>query len=577
MKSYIVLKCHHPESDLVVDLGDDADVDAYVRGVVFENGLYSMQLVYYSDLDIKEGEILIDDQPIADLEAASVQGERKEMRVVFKIQHDSRNRAYPFLMLMDAVHLRAEVTFEDDSTATLCSSRILVTTKSQEDQTNIDEMLSFLAAYDRHDSGIFSEADEASFALQTFQRFLHRALYALRLHGREYRDAYFSGNLRNLRGGGEGPLFWERRGAGFALGYRHGPATPTPLEAQEVFAFFAELLERSEAIYGEFCELIAKYTKEHELLQARVPSQYSAPVLATQMLRIRSANQEREMLRLLIHQLRVTLSGLVPLRAIRRQAVFPTRERRLYVHPIFFDLMTFGLSERVVSLKRHEFLFRIDSLSRLYEYYCLIRLLRWIEALGYGPDEREDESFRYPAQFAAFTSYSLIHNTFYRRKGRYVLTLYFCPVVYGDRVENGIDLIRTSGGDSHYSNYNKTGNYYTPDFLLQLRSQNATKCLILDAKFQSRHTILRGAMEESISKYFHQIRSISGEREQMVYLLQGRSDEYAQPLWSYENSTLFGARRVSDFGILRCMPDVDATESFAKLLGELERRVDRMQ
>ena len=120
-----------------------------------------------------------------------------------------------------------------------------------------------------------------------------------------------------------------------------------------------------------------------------------------------------------------------------------------------------------------------------------------------------------------------------------------------------------------YTPYNKTGNYYSPDFVLKI-SGKKDAYLILDSKFQTRNTILKGHMEEVISKYFIQIRDENFERSQYVYILQGRTDECLNMLWNYENNESLRKKDISTFGIIQFSPDVKMNIYFDDILAKLE-------
>ncbi|MDO5717003.1 MAG: hypothetical protein Q4Q17_04310 [Tissierellia bacterium] len=562
MRCFLALKCHFPEDDMIVNLTPGEGEHGFAKGCIYENGLYSITFAYYGDRKIKEGEVYIEDQLIAELENMEESGDRKSMRLMYKTHYGYKDRGYPFLMLLDSIRIKLTVTFEDGEEMLLTSNQILVVTKNAEDRTNIAEMLHYIDGGEALRMGIFKGADDGPTMIFKLNTYLAEVITFFERYGSQYVEILTSGNRKKEIGCCKLP------GIHFALGSSKKILGVKKREAMELVQFLRLLFHRSLSIYQSFVSLWDSYRIEYTSLKACVPEEFSAPILTAHS--IRSERAARECSRLSRH-----LSSLLRiLKALPRilgekSTPYPEYPREQYANPILFDLMVRWPLGNQNAIQPEDFIFQIDSLNKLYEYYCLVRLLRFFSKQGYVPDGMADDSFHYETKNMVFENEKNVLNTYYRRKGEVHMTLYFQPLIYRDRVVNGLELVRTTGADSNFSTFNKTGNYYSPDFIIKMEGHR-TLYLILDAKFQTRHTILKGHMDQVISKYYTQVRSIDGKRNQKVYILQGRTDTYTNNLWSYENSDALGEHFISDFGILQFSPDISGNGEFQKMLLTME-------
>ncbi len=170
--------------------------------------------------------------------------------------------------------------------------------------------------------------------------------------------------------------------------------------------------------------------------------------------------------------------------------------------------------------------FNLKSLTKLYEYYCLQRLLQQMKEEGFtacppAPGKEAAYTYSYlnhPSQYENETS---VANTYHFTRGKAEVTLYYEPSISDVAFENGLNLYRLhrerKWGPSHY----------TPDFVLKIRTAEHTDYFILDAKFAKSHKIPE-RLTEVILKYFAGLGTSSPqERITMVWTLQGRVDEHA--------------------------------------------------
>ncbi|MDD7761719.1 MAG: hypothetical protein PT956_03565 [Firmicutes bacterium] len=518
-----------------------------------------MNLVIYSLSEVKEGEVYIDEQLVGELELIDCQSDRSEYKIIYK-GIGNKDKGYPFLMMLDTIRLNVRLIFEDDSELTLSSARVLVTTKNIADQKNIDEMIYYIIGAKGLSNDMSSSYNENSITLNNLNRYLARFLRLYNNYRQFYEVGVAAGNYKNN--------IEHKPCRNCFIGGTRTCEYRIDEEREAIMNFIYELYSYSIKIHHEIIQLTKQNEIKYNRLLDSIPEGYSAPVIVIYHLRIETAFNSCAKLASNISKMKSILirNGFHKDRVNKKVIL-----REHFINPIFWEYMNKWKNARKMNIKYHEFYFSIDSLDKLYEYYCLARILEGLRAMGYRPGELRDAQFYYESKNDIFQNEVHLFNTFYREKDGIKLTLYFQPLIYRHSDNNKIGLIRTTGGDSNFTNFNKTGEYYSPDFILKFEGKS-TKYLILDAKYQTRNTILRGHMDQIISKYFTQIRSIDGKRDQMVYVLQGRVDGDTDN-WAYENVDQISDNFYSDFGIFQFSPDVNKNTDLMKLIARLEQEV----
>lgn len=145
----------------------------------------------------------------------------------------------------------------------------------------------------------------------------------------------------------------------------------------------------------------------------------------------------------------------------------------------------------------------IKKLDRLFEYYCLYALLNMFLNRGYSIDIKNSGFFSYSAvtNGKVETDHE-VRNTFRLRSDKAEATLYYQPVIYSYRFENGIRIFRNT----------ESNNFYTPDFVIRIKDltteDSADDYLIFDAKFSSGDAIQNTYMRDLIRKYYTEITTV---------------------------------------------------------------------
>jgi len=172
---------------------------------------------------------------------------------------------------------------------------------------------------------------------------------------------------------------------------------------------------------------------------------------------------------------------------------------------------------------------RIKTIDKLFEYYCLHRLLQMFVMAGFDieVENKSMKNFKYKKCYEPFVDEN-IANTFILVRDSQKVTLYFQPIIYSDVFENGIELFRTTD----------FANTFCPDFLIKVYDNNkkTNYYAILDSKYSTRKTIKDYELKDMVLNYTSQLSGINPDSIKMMWLLQGRIDE--TKTYYYHNSPL---------------------------------------
>ena len=172
-------------------------------------------------------------------------------------------------------------------------------------------------------------------------------------------------------------------------------------------------------------------------------------------------------------------------------------------------------------LGRDELLLSFISTSKIYEYYCLIKMLCHITRnTDYDLKESKCISYRVNNSYYEDTKYN---NTFIFGNGISKITLYFQPVIYdNDRAFNGLYLFRNTSTNAKKDN-NKKGKTYTPDYIIKFEYDSTVDYIILDAKFSTNENIRLHQLQELVYKYIFSISTLNkNDHKKGLYILCGK-------------------------------------------------------
>lgn len=141
------------------------------------------------------------------------------------------------------------------------------------------------------------------------------------------------------------------------------------------------------------------------------------------------------------------------------------------------------------------YFFKLKKLSKIFEYYTLLKIREGIE--GHGASLQMTDCIIYDQE----KEISDINNYY-----RYVqndnsslkIEVYYEPYIYRDRIIKGLNLYSTGYKVLYGMQENK---FWTPDFVIKISMENKETYFILDSKFSSFKTVKKYRMTEIINKY----------------------------------------------------------------------------
>ena len=225
------------------------------------------------------------------------------------------------------------------------------------------------------------------------------------------------------------------------------------------------------------------------------------------------------------------------------------------------------------SLEKERLILQVKTLDKLFEYYCLLRLLKLLADNGYQKANVKEPVFKfdYVSADEHYQNEKDVANTYLLSNGEVTATLYYQPVISAVQFENDLTLFRTTKPPA--------GNpdYYTPDFVLKFASsEDDEEYAIFDAKFSSRANIKKHSLPEVIRKYSCEISAASrSSAPKMVWVLQGRVNGSENAIWKYHNSQLASTYRpITSFGIVSINTAVEIRQ---RLWNEIRSSISLLQ
>ena len=190
-----------------------------------------------------------------------------------------------------------------------------------------------------------------------------------------------------------------------------------------------------------------------------------------------------------------------------------------------------------VEFDREKVVSSVKTIDKLYEYYCLIKLIKMLTNSGYkfADEDNMSKNYTYSPRTLRYDPETNVANTYYLENEEYSTTLYYEPVIYNYQTTatNGIELYRTT---------DQRENYYCPDFLLSFINKTTGKTMyfILDAKYSNRYNLRKyNTLFNSIKKYHLELATTNEDSKlNMIWLLQGKTDKDLWDIDYYHNSQM---------------------------------------
>lgn len=214
----------------------------------------------------------------------------------------------------------------------------------------------------------------------------------------------------------------------------------------------------------------------------------------------------------------MNLKGAILKQPPKFTPVFRTINAYRQIYQVIIDWFSCGSYD----LSKEELLLSFISTSKIYEYYCLVKFLRYMD--------KKTEYKLISSQRVIYSNANRYyvntkHNnkfTFQNDKAR--LVLYFQPVIYNnDKVINGLRLFRNTSTNCK-SNATGKGSSYTPDYVLKKEYADHSEYLIMDAKFSTPDNIRYHSLQDLVYKYLFSISPLDiNDKINGMYIICGKT------------------------------------------------------
>lgn len=301
-------------------------------------------------------------------------------------------------------------------------------------------------------------------------------------------------------------------------------------ENRVVMGFIQTVLHNATKIYNDYKGVIssnkfdsddALMLKQGQLVRVNVnqavaqeqahAAGYQAPIVALKDMQLNMTKTALEKLQDYIGELNniyINYHKIFPINSIflrhfpRKAKAFQEIKPYAQVFGAIMDWFRYG----DFTLAKDQLFLNVKTLDKIYEYYCLYRLLDMLIDKGFQPDaDNASYIFDYPLADKYAERDLFVANTYQLTRGKQKVTVYYQPVISNSRFDNGIYAYRTT---KHASGTIATApefNFYCPDFVLKFSSGEGLAgdddYLFFDAKFSQGRNIIAHYIDNLIQKY----------------------------------------------------------------------------
>lgn len=171
--------------------------------------------------------------------------------------------------------------------------------------------------------------------------------------------------------------------------------------------------------------------------------------------------------------------------------------KQVYHYRLCFECMVKWFELGDYSFNHLNYLFKLKTLSRIFEYYCLIKLQAAIVHCGYAYTEGSRVLYDLEDDIEEINNqYKFIG------KGQEI-TLLYEPSIWANKMSEEINLYSTGYNFSKC----KWNDRWTPDFVIKIKTNVKEYYYILDAKYSNAQNVKKRYIPELVLKYSTQIAS----------------------------------------------------------------------
>lgn len=578
-----ILSCNSPGQKIEVNLADSlvdmSSVDLSKCAMVFEDGSYeiSLECDQHNRLDVEEVAVCVNGKQVGHIK---LEPDTNVIRGYTKYENNNYQKQ-PFLLHYDLAVVSFILSFVDGSSKEYFTDFLLCISKNEEDVSNIQNMLQELIAFDdsqvgewifsdvkQHESNSFYEGKWNKHAYKSLSSYIQLLEQVIACYKNNY--AYFKTQGKHTLQQSNVLVPYEKvkkisrdsfnwimqntdqlADVPYVSGIQHERKnylpyqikTDTNLKSWDVYenrvviAFLHTALLNAKQIFTEFDRDILNEARIISKIHGTIPKEYCAPIITIKSLQVSfgrtlldKLNQSIDNLQNLYRQYKMLFDiQITTLTALPRKTM-TFCEIKPYAQVFEIIIRWFQYGE--YSLEKERLILQVKTLDKLFEYYCLLRLLKLLADKGYQKQNVKKPVFKYDYTSADenYKNEKDVANTYMLNNGSVAVTLYYQPVISASKLENNLTLYRTTSQKG----------YYAPDFVLKFYSSDHNEeYVIFDAKFSSRDTIIKYRLPDAILKYSAQFAVASDIRvPKMVWALQGRVDPTKNFIWKCHNSPL---------------------------------------
>ena len=181
-----------------------------------------------------------------------------------------------------------------------------------------------------------------------------------------------------------------------------------------------------------------------------------------------------------------------------------------------FEFMHKWFNSGEYDLSKDELVLSFLSTSKIYEYYCLIKLKSALLSNGF----TINRGYKYEYREDRYYKNTRYNNTFQFSKEDIIITLYYQPkVCNGNDLQSSLfdsnEILLYRNSSLSLNNYELRGKhcYYTPDYIIKISKQDKAYYWIMDAKFSKEKNIQEYQLTDLVWKYLFSISAVKSTDE----------------------------------------------------------------
>lgn len=571
MKNQLFLNCALYSEEIGISLFTENPlfIANYIQDdpIIYEDAAYSGRIVI-DEPEKKISRILVqlNENEIGNVEFSLVN--KKIVGDIRFYKHD-QDISQPFLLQCDMVEVCFKILYEDNTLSWLYSPYLLCVSKSQDDTENTENMLGELLQYDndkinkwifqkdirnKRQEGMLEGAmrPKAYKSILSYLQLAEQIVNCYRNCLPYFRNSpkhsvskvYEMKKYSELRKFTQKDLTWLSHNlkqlslcdSHTAIEYDGDYYLPLNVMSERkkfnydiyenriIISFLKYLVSDIYKLKEELEKEVINEEQVYRKLQGISLNGYHAPIITVKRMQsqyMRTVLEKTKQLLQVLEQLFYLYHDCLPCAVIN----FPGKPRRTKIfqeikpYRIIYDMLIKWFEFGEIGLEKDKIIFRVKTMDKLFEYYCLQQLLRMLAEQEFTIDNLSAgvKFYEYKVEDSIYDNEMEVANTYILKRNDWNINLYYQPVVFSEGYQNGLGVYRTT--------ITSRSRYYTPDFIMEFSNGINKHYVIFDSKYSNRKNILKYHMKDCIMKYGVETETVGDNVDvRMVWILQGRVD-----------------------------------------------------